>query len=74
MQHSNLMQCKVDFQLNLYVVFLFQGQITLMDVPVFKAIQPEVSSSLVLFSNSFMKMFCWCMNFEIAKCKCVNKS
>lgn len=25
--------------------FVFQGQITLMDVPVFKAIQPDVSSS-----------------------------
>ena len=27
-----------------FFYFLFQGQITLMDVPVFKAIQPDVSS------------------------------
>lgn len=33
----------------LFLKFLFQGQITLMDVPVFKAIQPEVSVSLALF-------------------------
>lgn len=32
-----------------FLKFLFQGQITLMDVPVFKAIQPEVSISLAWF-------------------------
>ena len=35
--------------------FLFQGQITLMDVPVFKAIQPDVSS----FKNFHLKYAKW---------------
>lgn len=44
------MECKVNFDFNLcFLKFLFQGQITLMDVPVFKAIQPEVSILLALF-------------------------
>lgn len=36
---------------DVFLKFLFQGQITLMDVPVFKAIQPEVSILLALFSS-----------------------
>lgn len=32
-----------------FFYFLFQGQITLMDVPVFKAIQPDVSTFKELF-------------------------
>ena len=38
------------------IPFLFQSQITLMDLPVFKSIQPDVST--VKFYNSYHMLLC----------------
>lgn len=75
-----LFSCSVAIQLVATLIlkltcdFLFQGQITLMDVPVFKAIQPEVSCSLVCFSILNEKGYVCAYILELQSVSMFNKS